>query len=147
MKNIVIKKVQSIDSHTYKRLRDLFVELYPNNPPLTFDKFKKVIETGPVEIYVALSGEGKVVATVSIASYEKLGGKVFVIEDVVVEKSSRGKGIGFKLNKTILDLARSRGADFIDVSTRRAKARKFYLKCGFVDKDKDRPCFSLRYFF
>ena len=68
-------------------------------------------------------------------------------EDVVVDNSERGKGVGTKLTRKLLEEAKKAGVNFVDVNTRRPDAKAFYEKLGFTDKTKDRPFYSLRYYF
>jgi len=55
------------------------------------------------------------------------------IEDVVVDESVRGKGIGEALVRRALDLAREAGADGVALTTnpRREAANRLYQRLGF----------------
>ena len=55
------------------------------------------------------------------------------IEDVVVDESARGRGVGEVLNRTALDLAYGRGAKTVDLTSRpsREAANRLYQKLGF----------------
>jgi len=55
------------------------------------------------------------------------------IEDVVVDRSVRGKGIGEALVRYALDLAREAGADGVALTTnpRREAANRLYQRLGF----------------
>lgn len=145
--DIRIDRISTINKATYRALQNLLCQLYPEQPPLAFDKLKRVAEEGGVTIYIAVL-DGNIVGTSQLASYEKLGGNVWIIEDVVVDKTMRGKGIGKKLTERMLRDARSQGAKSVDVSTRREDARRFYVKkCGFKNKAEGRSFWGLRYTF
>lgn len=55
------------------------------------------------------------------------------VEDVVVDESMRGRGIGTALVRHALDLARKAGADGVALTTnpRRAAANRLYRSLGF----------------
>jgi len=128
----------------FKEIKELLHELYPKNHLLTEDVFKKAMNE--VDIFVAVE-DAKVGGMASLVYYQKLGGKVFSVEDVVVHPGVRSKGIGTKLTEKLIDVAKERGAEFVDVNTRRNVAFEFYKKRGFIDKSSDRAFYSLRYYF
>ncbi|MBS3172179.1 GNAT family N-acetyltransferase [Candidatus Woesearchaeota archaeon] len=144
---IEIKRIEDPSNlQVYERVRDLLSQLYPNNPQLHLERFQEVVSKPENYVYAALE-QGKVIGTASMFHYKKLGGIVFVIEDVVVDETIRGKGIGKSLTDKLVDIATESKAPFIDVNTRRKKARDFYVeKCGFIDKNEnpDHPLYSLR---
>lgn len=142
----IIKRVESYDENLYNGITVLLRQLYPEKDKLAPEEFQRIIEKKDIKIYVAIQG-GRIIGTASLAFYEKLCGRVCVIEDVVVDSEFRDKGIGRSLTKMLIKEARSLGAPFVDVYTRRPEAREFYLKSGFQDKDRARPFFSLRYYF
>lgn len=127
----------------FEGVRDLLNDLYPSNEPLTFERFSEVVEREPVIVMVA-EEEQRIVGTASMAHYRKLGGDVFVIEDVDVHPEFRGRGIGKALTMRLLDTANNLGARSVDVNTRRESARDFYVALGFEEKGEKRPFFSLR---
>ncbi|KKS38729.1 MAG: hypothetical protein A3G49_04875 [Candidatus Sungbacteria bacterium RIFCSPLOWO2_12_FULL_41_11] len=142
--DISIRRIGAGDESAFEEIKNLLLELYPNNPPLSANIFEGLLDDEGVDIFVA-ELEKRVVGTASLAWYQKLGGKVFIIEDVVVSKGLRGSGIGHKLTEALLSRAKELSAEFVDVFTRREDAKKFYIKCGFHSKDEIRPFFALRY--
>jgi GNAT superfamily N-acetyltransferase len=58
---------------------------------------------------------------------------VGTIDELVVERDRRGWRVGERLVAEVLEEARRRGADVMEVSThnRRERARSFYRRCGF----------------
>lgn len=142
--DLVIRQIEHSDQSFFENIRNLLAQLYPQNRNLSEEVFDTVLSGDAVDVFVALL-DGKLVATASMARYQKLGGKVYIIEDVVVSDTCRGKGVGRKLTETLLKRAEELGGDFVDVFTRRSDARDFYLKCGFIPKDETRPFYSLRY--
>ena len=58
---------------------------------------------------------------------------VGTIDELVVDEGFRGRRIGEQLVEAVLEEARRRGADVVEVTTheRRERARRFYKRCGF----------------
>ena len=146
MSEITIKKLKTINKIIYQDIRCLLLELYPNKEPLCFGSFKKTISKDNISVFVAIDNK-KSIGMASLAHYEKLGGKIAVIEDVVVSEKYRGKGIGSKLTNQLLEYAKNKGCGCVDVNTRREPAKTFYIKKGFAEKNKDRDFYALRYYF
>ena len=59
------------------------------------------------------------------------------IEDVVVDESVRGRGIGAALNRRAIELAREAGARTVDLTSRptREAANRLYARLGFQRRD------------
>jgi ribosomal protein S18 acetylase RimI-like enzyme len=59
------------------------------------------------------------------------------IEDVVVDASARGQGVGEFLTREAVSLAAKRGAQTVDLTSRpsRATARRLYERVGFTIRD------------
>jgi ribosomal protein S18 acetylase RimI-like enzyme len=67
------------------------------------------------------------------------------IEDVVVDESARGRGVGDLLNRAALDRARELGAKTVDLTSRpsREAANRLYQRIGFVARDTNVYRFDL----
>jgi ribosomal protein S18 acetylase RimI-like enzyme len=59
------------------------------------------------------------------------------IEDVVVDSSARGMGIGKELNLAALELAKKAGAKTVELTSRpsREQANQLYKNIGFVKRE------------
>ena len=62
------------------------------------------------------------------------GSIVMHIEDVVVQKSKRGKNVGKQLIQFLIDLAKRRNCYKIILNCDET-VKKFYEKCGFLNKN------------
>ena len=144
MDEIEIKKLESVNEKTYGEIKKLLLQLYPKKEPISFSEFKIILTNNNLVVYVASDREN-IIGMASLFHYRKLGGKVAVIEDVVVAEGYRGKGIGSKLTKYLLKFAKENNYGFVDVNTRRESAKDFYIKKGFDEKNKDRVFYALRY--
>jgi len=59
------------------------------------------------------------------------------IEDVVVDESARGRGVGEALNRRALEIAVNAGAKTVDLTSRpsREAANRLYQRLGFVIRE------------
>jgi len=59
------------------------------------------------------------------------------IEDVVVDESARGRGVGEALTREAIRHASERGARTVDLTSRpsRAAANRLYQRVGFVERE------------
>jgi len=78
-----------------------------------------------------------IVGMITLAIYRTPTGVHAVIEDVVVDESARGLGVGDALISAAVQLARSRGARHVNLTSRasREAANRLYLRAGFVMRE------------
>jgi len=59
------------------------------------------------------------------------------IEDVVVDESARGKGVGQLMNEAAIAYARNAGAKTVDLTSRPSRdvANRLYQRLGFKKRD------------
>ncbi len=83
------------------------------------------------------AGDGRNVGSLTLVIYSTPSGKRARIEDVVVDESYRGKGIGSKLNTAAIQKATELGARTLDLTSApdRQSANAMYQKLGFVKRD------------
>ena len=67
------------------------------------------------------------------------------IEDVVVDESARGGGVGEALNRAALERARAVGAKTVDLTSRpsRQAANRLYQRLGFEPRETNVYRFQL----
>ena len=106
--------------------------------PLGADEVRPVLSellTDPAHVVLVAEEDGEVVGYVNANFRPQLHhlAPVGTIDELVVDKGRRGRRIGERLVKEVLDEARRRRADVVEVTTheRRERARAFYRRCGF----------------
>ena len=64
---------------------------------------------------------------------------VMIVDSVEVEEQYRGQGVGTKLMQKVIELAKNRGVDSIDLNVNKdnIQAKKLYEKAGFIKTNKD----------
>jgi len=83
--------------------------------------------------FVAINNE-TIIGFASIHIIEKLNRRSCLIEDVVVDKSERGKGIGKLLIKHLINFSKSKSCDKIILNSKESNI-PFYNKLGFVQNE------------
>ena len=119
---------------------DAFARLVPqlssSNPPPGRDQLEQLVGSEASDLFIARV-DGRIVGTLTLATFRIPTGVRAWIEDVVVDESARGHGVGEALNQAALDRARSLGAITVELTSRpsREAANRLYQRLGFVARD------------
>jgi len=91
------------------------------------------IVSSPADTLLIARHEGKIVGTLTLVMFPIPTGMRAWIEDVVVDESARGQGIGEALSLEALRIAQAAGARTVDLTSRpsRQAAGRLYEKVGF----------------
>lgn len=122
---------------------DAFARLIPqlskSNPPPTGDELRAIADSAASVLLVAhdASRDDEIVGSLTLALFRIPTGLRAWIEDVVVDESVRGKGVGEALSRAAIDRARAAGAKTVDLTSRpsREAANRLYQRIGFVLRD------------
>jgi ribosomal protein S18 acetylase RimI-like enzyme len=92
----------------------------------------RVVAAGSNTVLVALSA-GQIVGTLTLVTVPTLTGVRCHIEDVVVDESARGQGVGAALTQAALGFAHEAGAASVELTSRasRVAANRLYQRLGF----------------
>ena len=114
----------------------LIPQLSQRSTPPTKVELAEMIGSPASDVLVARL-DGVVVATLTLVTFRIPTGVRSWIEDVVVDDGARGHGIGEQLNRFAVELARSKGATTVDLTSRpsRAAANRLYQRIGFKPRD------------
>ena len=93
---------------------------------------KRIVESEESELWVALD-KRRTVGMATLAIIVKPGGMVARVEDVVVDASARGQGLGAAITKKLIERAKAHKAKLVLLSSRpsRVAANALYKKLGF----------------
>ena len=83
-----------------------------------------------------VEGESAILGSLTLAIFRIPTGLRAWIEDVVVDGSARGRGVGEALNRAAMDRAREVGATTVDLTSRpsREAANRLYRRLGFEQR-------------
>jgi ribosomal protein S18 acetylase RimI-like enzyme len=83
------------------------------------------------------AGAGDIVGTLTLVVFPIPTGTRALIEDVVVDETARGRGVGEALTHAAIDRARAAGARTVDLTSRpsREAANRLYQRLGFEQRE------------
>jgi GNAT superfamily N-acetyltransferase len=120
-------------------LHGLYLELETPRPALTPERlrevFSRLVLYPDYKVYIAESG-GRPVGTFALLIADTLGDRCApegIVEDVVVARDARGRGIGRRMMEFALERCREAGCYKMALSSnlRREDAHRFYETLGF----------------
>ena len=129
--------VEIWDGPVTDELVDAFARLTPqlsrSNPAPDAAALAEIVGSPATDQFVARSGDGRIVGVSTLAVFRIPTGVRAWIEDVIVDESAAGHGIGGALTRAMLARARDRGCVTVDLTSRpsRAAANRLYQREGF----------------
>ena len=125
------------DDELYEAFQRLVPQLTQNNPPPTREDLFALINDSSSTLLLARDDSGQIVGALNLTVYRVPTGIRSIIEDVIVDISARGQGVGEALMQYAIDLAKGKGAANISLTSNpiRVAANKLYLKLGFQKRE------------
>ena len=129
--------VTQADEELYKAFQRLVPQLTNNNPPPSFNDLTALVRDSSSTLMVARKDSGEIVGALTLAVYRVPTGVRSIIEDVIVDNSVRGQGVGEAMMKYAIDLAREKGASNISLTCNpmRESANRLYQRMGFKKRE------------
>lgn len=123
----------------------LVPQLSRSNPPPTTAELGDVVASPATDLFIAID-DAAIVGMATLATFRIPTGLRAWIEDVVVDETGRGRGVGEALTKAMIDRARELGCRTVDLTSRpsREAANRLYQRAGFVMRDTHVYRFSLQ---
>jgi ribosomal protein S18 acetylase RimI-like enzyme len=117
----------------------LIPELSSTTAPPTHQELTEIINSPSSTLLLARDRENgdSLVGMLSLVTFRVPTGIRAWIEDVIVESSARGRGVGELLTREALRIAGAKGARTVDLTSRqfRVAAHRLYERVGFVQRD------------
>ena len=121
-------------------LARLLPQLNPTLPVPDMERLRRLIADPDVTLLVARDGD-EIVGTTTVIAYTTPFWIKARLDEVVVDASARGKGVGEALVLAALDVGRQRGAQIAELQSGRGSnrddAHRLYLRLGFEIRDSD----------
>jgi ribosomal protein S18 acetylase RimI-like enzyme len=120
---------------------DAFARLTPqlssSSPAPTREQLDNIVSSSATVLFLARNGRSQIVGSLTLALFRIPTGLRAWIEDVVVDETARGQGVGEALNRAAIEHATARGAVTIDLTSRpsREAANRLYQRLGFVRRE------------
>jgi ribosomal protein S18 acetylase RimI-like enzyme len=111
----------------------LVTQLSRSAPPLDRAGVARIVEHDATTLLVAEDEDGAILGTLTLAVFPIPSGVRAWIEDVVVDETARGRGVGEALSRRAVDIALAAGARTVELTSRpsREAANRLYLRLGF----------------
>jgi len=133
---MVIERVTSVSEELVAAFAQLIPQLTGNNPAPSATDLTSLLENPASTLVVARYPDqnGSIVGAGALGLYRVPTGIRAVIEDVVVDNSARGLGIGEAITRTLMEAAKGAGARGVSLTSnpRRQAANRLYVRLGFV---------------
>ncbi len=130
--SVDIRPAERADDELVAAFTELIPQLSSSSPPPTAQQLQAIIDGDDTVLYVARD-DGRIVGSLTLAFYRIPTGLKAWIEDVVVDDSARGKGVGEALNRAAIAEVAHRGAKNVSLTSRssREAANRLYQRIGF----------------
>lgn len=130
--SLEIHPADRVDDELVAAFADLIPQLSSSSPPPSADELQAIVDAPDSVLFVARL-DGRIVGSLTLAFYRIPTGLKAWIEDVVVDDSARGQGVGEALNRAAIAEAAHRGAKNVSLTSRssREAANRLYQRLGF----------------
>ncbi|MDP9805838.1 ribosomal protein S18 acetylase RimI-like enzyme [Trueperella bonasi] len=121
-------------------LEEAFARLIPqlssNSAPMDIEQIEEYLAQQAIDL-ILFRDEGEIQGMLTLVTFTIPTGTRAWIEDVVVDNAARGKGAGMQLVEAAIELAHSRGAHTVDLTSRpsREAANRLYQRAGFEKRE------------
>ena len=128
----MVEVVTHVDDELVKAFGRLLPQLSRTAEPVDAEALRRLVGWPGVRLLVARVG-GEIAGTLTLVTFPIPTGLRAWIEDVVVDESARGHGVGAALTAEAVRLARGAGARTVDLTSRpsREAANRLYQRSGF----------------
>lgn len=132
-----IRILKHIDEKMMEQVGLLLRKLDPSAPETTPERWESLLADDSFILFVA-EEDGKVTGMLTLTCCATLSRDKYWIEDVIVDESQRGKGIGRALVKAAVSHVREKGFKdtiYLTSNPSRVSARALYRSEGFEGYD------------
>ena len=137
-KNIEIKEVTESSEELYSVMVNLLSQLTSSKLSFSQKDLERIVGSESSILFTAMdmNHDNKIVGMLTLAIIDIPTGKLARIEDVVVDKTARGQGIGEKITIAAIEKAKELGIKKIDLTSnpKREAANRLYQRLGFKQR-------------
>jgi GNAT superfamily N-acetyltransferase len=127
-----VEEVFKVTPEVHEALARLLPQLNAKLPVPTVERLQAIMADPAVTLLVATDGQ-EIVGTTTLIVYTTPFWIKARLDEVVVDESARGKGVGTALVKASLEIAREKGVEVVELQSgvQREAANKLYPSLGF----------------
>ncbi len=141
-----VEIVTQADAELFEAFQRLIPQLTDNNPPPSLNDLAALVRDPSSTLMVARDERAQIVGALTLTVYRVPTGIRSIIEDVIVDSSARGQGIGEALIKRAIEVAREKGAGNISLTCNpmRESANRLYQRMGFKKRETNAYAYKIR---
>jgi ribosomal protein S18 acetylase RimI-like enzyme len=130
---VVVEEATAVTDELMAAVAGLVPQLSRTSPVPSRAEVAEIVASAATCLLVARAGDGVIVGLLTLVLFRIPTGVRAWVEDVVVDQSMRGQGIGETLGREALRRAAAAGARTIDLTSRpsREAANRMYRRLGF----------------
>ncbi len=131
-------EVVEVDDELVAAFERLTPQLSSSSPAPDADALAAIVSSPATVMFVARDiDSGQIIGSLTLALFRIPTGLRAWIEDVVVDETARGKGVGAALSNAAIDRAKREGAKTVDLTSRptREAANRLYKRVGFEQRE------------
>jgi GNAT superfamily N-acetyltransferase len=135
-----VEEVAEATPEVYEALARLLPQLNPTLPVPSRERLRALMDDPAVTLLVARE-DGRIVGTTTVIVYTTPFWIKARLDEVVVDESARGKGVGEAIVRASLEVARRKGAQVAELQSgrgpQRSAAHRLYRRIGFQPRDSE----------
>ena len=133
---VVVEEVRSVTDELVAAFSRLLPQLSSSSPAPGDAELAEIVAS-PASVLLVARHDGAIVGSLTLVLFRIPTGVRAWIEDVVVDESVRGRGVGEALSRDALRRASAAGARTVDLTSRpsREAANRLYRRLGFEIRD------------
>jgi ribosomal protein S18 acetylase RimI-like enzyme len=130
--SVKVEIANEVTDELVEALNTLLPQLSTNAASLASTDVEALVESPATTVFIARD-DGRIVGSLTLVIFPIPTGLRAWIEDVVVDESARGTGVGESLTRAAIEESRRRHVRSIDLTTRpsREAANRLYARLGF----------------
>jgi ribosomal protein S18 acetylase RimI-like enzyme len=130
---INISELTETSSSVLQSINALLPQLSSSAQVISMDRLSELVESDNTIIFIGTDESGQILGMLSLIVMKIPTGNKAWIEDVVVDQSARGKGMGKALMNHALEKAKELAVKSVDLTSRpsREKANMLYQSLGY----------------
>jgi ribosomal protein S18 acetylase RimI-like enzyme len=129
---VIVERVTEATPELVETIRRLLPQLTEARTPPTLEQLRDVVENQT--LLLARDDDGTILGTLTFVLYRVSSGLKGRIEDVIVDRSARGRGVGEALVQDGMRRANEAGVLMLELTSMpyRESANRLYRRLGFV---------------
>lgn len=133
----MVTEITKVNDKLIKEIKALIPQLTPTPIDITQSSLEELVLDKNSALIGAYNENNVLIGCLSLVVFTIPTGKKAFIEDVVVDQTARGLGLGEKMLQKAITMAKQKGVKRIELSSRpsRVPANKLYQKLGFKVRD------------